>query len=141
MTCPKASYCENIGAETDAGFVGPPSSLMNTALTSKPGSIDWNSVLVRHKVVKKGKTMKTAEEIFAIAERKSDTALGQRRIINRIFRNQDQSQLWPVNSRFSIVDRAIRRINKIERSNGAFSNLEYALAIETEESKIVNKSY
>jgi len=31
------------GAETDAGFVGPPRSLMNTALTAKPGSIDWNN--------------------------------------------------------------------------------------------------
>ena len=82
--------------------------------------------------------IKTAEEIVRIAEGKSQSGLGQRRIINRLFRAQDDSDLWPINGRFSVIGRAIRHVNKIERANGAMGNLEYALTIEHEESLIVN---
>ena len=82
--------------------------------------------------------MLTAEQIVERAEKKSDTPLGIRREINRLFRRQDDSGLWPINGRFSVIDRAIRRLNKVERANGTLSPLEYALGIEGEESQIVN---
>jgi hypothetical protein len=79
--------------------------------------------------------MRTAEQIAEIAEKKSDTYLGQIRIINRLFRRQDDSDKWPINGRFSVTERAICRA----RPCGPFdSALAYALAIEQEEIAIVN---
>jgi hypothetical protein len=80
----------------------------------------------------------TAEQIVAEAEKKSDTSLGQRRAINRLFRMQDDSNLWPVNGRYNVIARAIRHANIVERANGMMSNLEYALFLENDESQIVN---
>ena len=81
---------------------------------------------------------KTAEQIFALAEKKNQTALGQRCIINKLFRAQDDSNLWPINGRFSVTERAIRHARKFERDGGVMSPLEYALFLEAEESRIVN---
>ena len=82
----------------------------------------------------------TAEQIVKIAEAKTDTVLGQIRIINNLFRKQDDSGKWPINSKFSVTERAIRRVREYERQAGAMSPLEYALALENEESAIVNDS-
>ena len=82
--------------------------------------------------------IKTAEQIFAQAEKKSQTALGQRCIINKLFRTQDDSRLWPINGRFSVTERAIRHARKFERDSDVMSPLEYALFLEAEESHIVN---
>ena len=82
--------------------------------------------------------MLTAEQIVEHAEKKSDKPLGIRREINRLFRRQDDSGKWPISGKFSVTDRAIRRLNAIERANGMMSPLEYALGIENEESQIVN---
>jgi len=85
--------------------------------------------------------IKTAEEICTIAEKKSQTAIGQRVIINRLFRKQDDSDKWPVNGRSSVVERAIRHARKFERDSGCTMDpLEYALFLEAEESRIVNNS-
>ena len=77
-------------------------------------------------------------KIYEEAETKSKTYLGQKRIINRLFHKHDQSELYPINSRFNATERAIRRINKLERCNGAMSPLEYIYAIDTEISTIIN---
>lgn len=83
--------------------------------------------------------MKTAEQICDIAERKAKTAMGIRRIINRIFRDQDDSDKWPINGKFSVMERAIRRARKYEHDSGcALDPLEYALFLEQAESQIVN---
>lgn len=82
----------------------------------------------------------TAEQIVKIAEEKTDSVLGQIRIINNLFRKQDDSNLWPIQGRFSVTERAIRRVREYERQAGAMSPLEYALALENEESNIVNNS-
>jgi hypothetical protein len=82
--------------------------------------------------------IKTAEQICAIAEKKSQTVLGQRRVINRLFRAQDDSDKWPINGRFSVVDRAIRKARWFEGQSDMMSSLEYALFLEAEESRIVN---
>lgn len=82
----------------------------------------------------------TAEQIVKIAEKDSDTVLGQIRIINKLFRKQDDSNKWPINSKFSVTERAIRRVREYERQGGAMSPIEYALALENEESSIVNNT-
>ena len=80
----------------------------------------------------------TAEEIFAIADRRSQTAMGQRRVINRLFRQQDDSNKWPVNNKFDVTERAIRRARKFESQSGVMSPLEYAMFLEQDTSQIVN---
>ena len=82
--------------------------------------------------------IRTAEQICKEAEEKSRTPLGQRRVINRLFRAQDDSDKWPIRSRFNVTERAIRHANHIEQANGAMSNLEYALTLENDMSLIVN---
>jgi hypothetical protein len=82
--------------------------------------------------------MKTAEQIVEIAESKSQTALGQRRIINRLYRRQDDSNKWPINGKFDVTERAIRKANKFERASDTMGSLEYAYFLEQETSNIVN---
>lgn len=78
----------------------------------------------------------TAEQIVSQSE--TNTSLGTRRKINKLFREQDDSHLWPVSGKFNVTDRAIQRAYKIEQANGTMSPLEYALFIEAESSRIVN---
>jgi len=80
----------------------------------------------------------TAEQIVSQSE--TDTNLGTRKNINKLFRQQDDSHLWPVSGKFNVTERAIRRANKMERANGTMSPLEYALFLEEETSRIVNDS-
>lgn len=82
--------------------------------------------------------IRTAEEIFEIADKRSQTARGQRRIINRLFRRQDDSNKWPINGKFDVTERAIRRAYKFERQSDVMSPLEYAMFLESETSQIVN---
>ena len=79
----------------------------------------------------------TAEAIWKRAQ-SARTPLGERRIINRLFRLQDDSHLWPVNGRFNVTERAVRRARAFERQADCMSPLEYAYFIETECSRIVN---
>ncbi len=62
----------------------------------------------------------------------------ERRQINRLFRAQDDSHLWPVSGAFNVTERAICLANKFERADGTMSSLEYAYFIEAETSRIVN---
>lgn len=78
----------------------------------------------------------TAEQIVAQSE--TNTSLGTRRKINKLFRLQDDSHLWPVCNKFNVTERAIRKANKFEKTNGTMSPLEYALFIEDVSSRIVN---
>jgi hypothetical protein len=60
--------------------------------------------------------------------------------INRLFRAQDDSHLFPVNNRFDATERAIQRVRKRNRLCGYHSmGLEYAYALDSELSRIVNK--
>jgi len=81
--------------------------------------------------------IKTAEDIAALADSASSD-LAARRIINKAYRAQDESHLWPIRGRFNVTNRAIRRVNAIERHNGAMRTLEYCYAIESVMSEIVN---
>ena len=59
--------------------------------------------------------------------------------INAIFRQEDESHLWPICGRFNATERAIRRLRKA-RCAGLEINpgLEYWLALEQELRDIVN---
>ena len=59
--------------------------------------------------------------------------------INALFRRQDESHLWPINGRFDVTERAIRRLRRLAREGAAIEpGLEYALALDAEISAIVN---
>jgi len=60
------------------------------------------------------------------------------RAINKLYRQQDESHLWPVSSKFNATERAIRRVRELAAYHGGWYGLEYCYAIEFEISKIVN---
>jgi hypothetical protein len=80
----------------------------------------------------------TAERICRLAEKASETQLGQRRVAYRLFREQDDSHLWPVNGKFSVIERAIRRARKFEAQSDVMGTYELCLFLESEQSRIVN---
>jgi hypothetical protein len=62
--------------------------------------------------------------------------------INRLFRRQDESHLWPINGRFDATERAIRRLRRLAREGACIeAGLNYALALDAEISTIVNGDY
>lgn len=95
---------------------------------------------IQSPIIDEGEIMeiKTAEQIYAAAAEKSDTWRGQRVIVNRLYRQQDDSDKWPISGRFNVTERAIRHIRAVEYANGSMPNYEYALALENEMSNIVN---
>ena len=58
-----------------------------------------------------------------------------KRKINKIAREQDESNLFPINNQFNATERAIRKIRKQDINR---AGLEYALALDQEISDIVN---
>ena len=60
--------------------------------------------------------------------------------INRHFRYQDESHLYPICGRFNATERAIRRLRQLQRDGLIIeTGLEYALALDAEISRIVNQ--
>jgi len=84
--------------------------------------------------------MLTAEQIYNQAENlHPDSERKQRIEVNRAFREQDDSHKWPIDGKFSVIERAIRRARKFERDSGVpLYGLEYPLFLEQEEMIIVN---
>jgi hypothetical protein len=81
--------------------------------------------------------MLTPYQIAEIADQYVGTF--NRTAINRLFRKQDDSHLWPINGRFNATDRAIRRLQDRQRDGLCLDDgLEYALALDAEISSIVN---
>lgn len=60
------------------------------------------------------------------------------RAINRMYREQDESHLWPIDSQFDATERSIRRVRKYCAAYGGAYGLEYCYMIEAELSDIVN---
>ena len=56
------------------------------------------------------------------------------REINRHFRNEDESDKFPICGKFNVTERAIRNVRKFGLNGG----LEYYLALEAEIGRIVN---
>ena len=70
----------------------------------------------------------TAEKI---AE-KADKFNGRANIteINRLYRVQDESHLYPINNEFNVTERAIRRLRSQLKDYGAIYGLEYSYALD-----------
>ena len=83
--------------------------------------------------------IKTPEEIASMTE--DLHGLANIRAINRLFREQDESHLWPINGRFNATERAIRRVREFQRHNGAVYGYEYAMMIDHALSIIVNEDF
>lgn len=82
----------------------------------------------------------TIKEISEQAER-ATTTRGNRAIINRLFREKDQSKLYPIMGRFNVTERAIRQIQRFERESGDyFGGYEYAYMLECKIDWIVNNA-
>ena len=85
-------------------------------------------------------TYLTAEQIADRAENYQGTAAVA--VINRLFRAQDESHLYPIRGRFNATERAIRRIRDARRDGVVMGDgLEYAYALDAEISRIVNGDY
>lgn len=80
----------------------------------------------------------TADQIAKRAEHLD----GQANIteINRLFRKQDDSHLWPVRNRYNATERAIRRLRALRAEMDISPGLEYALALDAEIGRVVNGS-
>lgn len=81
--------------------------------------------------------------IDAIVERAERyTGRANRAAINRAFRRADESHLYPINGGFDVTERAIRRVRRFMREGGYnLEGIEYALALDSELSTIVNSVY
>ena len=82
--------------------------------------------------------MKTAEQIALETDDKN--GLANIRAINRMYRAQDESNLWPINNRFNVTERAIRQVRKLSGEIGGLYGLEYCYALEAAMSHIVNSA-
>ena len=61
--------------------------------------------------------------------------------INKMFREQDESNLWPIRGRFNLTERAIKKAQKFQRESGqVMYGLEYAYLLDEIMSEIVNNS-
>jgi len=78
---------------------------------------------------------------YQIAER-ADALDGVNNIkeINRLYRKQDDSHLYPIRNRFNATERAIRKARAFQRDAGAVYGLEYSLLIDGILSDIVNSA-
>lgn len=73
----------------------------------------------------------TAEQIVKLSTTRAE--------VNRLFKKQDDSHLWPVLGKFNVTKRAIFRVRRAERDGLVLDDLlSYALALEAETSEIVN---
>ena len=81
--------------------------------------------------------MKTAEEIAELTNDKDGIA--NIRAINKLYRAQDASHLYPISNKFNATERAIRRIHNFNRAGACINpGLEYCYALDGEISQIVN---
>lgn len=82
------------------------------------------------------------DRLKEITSNKEISDLTAIRRINKLFRDYDDSDLWPINGKFNATDRAIRKLQK-KRREGLCLNIgiEYALALEREIGHIVNSQY
>lgn len=58
--------------------------------------------------------------------------------IDKAFRAEDQSHLWPISGKFNATERAIARVRRDNQYYGDVSAEEYKLQLDAEISRIVN---
>ena len=62
-----------------------------------------------------------------------------KRQINKYYRNNDESHKFPINGKFNVTERAIRKVRRFCKEFGIdIQGYEYALSVELEISRIVN---
>lgn len=62
-----------------------------------------------------------------------------RAAINKLYREQDESHLFPINGKFNATERAIRNVRRFMRDGGYdLQGYDYSLTIDRELSNIVN---
>lgn len=81
-------------------------------------------------------TRLTAEQIAHACD--DLDGLANIRAINKMFRDQDESHLWPINNRFNATERAIRHARAFMRDAGPMAGYEYAAFLDADLSRIVN---
>ena len=65
-----------------------------------------------------------------------------RAAINKLYREQDESHLWPIDNNFNVTDRAIRKAQKHMKEAGYdYCGFEYSYLLDQILSEIVNTSY
>ena len=64
------------------------------------------------------------------------TELAYRRYVNKKYRAEDQSHLWPICGKFNVTERAIRRVRKLERCGLVIGD--YSEELDFQISEIVN---
>jgi uncharacterized protein (DUF1684 family) len=63
------------------------------------------------------------------------------REVNKRLRKQDTSTAWPINGRFNVTERAIRRVRRLRQAGLAFYDMyQYWRAVDDERKVIVNDS-
>ena len=81
----------------------------------------------------------TAEKICKLGEMYSNSNLGFKRVVNKLFKAQDDSHKWPIKNAFNATNRAIGRAKRYEKQSGIeLTGLEYCYFVESEISKIIN---
>lgn len=88
------------------------------------------------------KEILTAEQIVVESEKiaQTDTNRAIRRQINKLFREQDSSKLYPIRNNFHATNRAIGRARRHERLSGVeMEPLEYALFLDLQISSMGNQ--
>jgi len=82
------------------------------------------------------KRILTAEDIASRTEHLD--GISNIRAINRLYRDQDESHLYPINGDFDATERAIRRARAFRQEGGEVLGLEYCYLMEQILSDIVN---
>ena len=78
----------------------------------------------------------TCEEIASATD--DLNGIANIKAINKLYREQDESHLYPTNGRFNATERAIRKARDFQRDSGAVYGLEYAYLLDGIISEIVN---
>ncbi len=79
-----------------------------------------------------GQAALTEEQIAEIAEKRSTTNRGYKRVALKIMREESGSK-W--------VDKALRRVHRLEKANGAIEGLEFVYVLSAEITRLVNSQY
>jgi hypothetical protein len=80
----------------------------------------------------------TAEQIAEMTNHKC--GLANIRAINKFYREQDESHLYPINNKFNATEKAIQQARIFQRNSDAVYGYEYCLLLENLISEIVNNS-
>lgn len=76
------------------------------------------------------------EQIAEVTDCKE--GLSNIKAVNKLYRAQDESHLWPIRNRFNATERAIRQARSLQRDIGAVYGLEYCCLLSNLISQIVN---